>query len=186
MKRQVADVSAHEPDPLGASFARLIRWRARASIGADRSTPTTDTPARPSGSEMRPVPQPEFQQAPTVVQRQRPPERHVAPPEGPGVLPVVERRVFVPALVAFGAGARAPPSGVAAYSAFWPTVANSMVCWISTKRGAGLRGLGLVSRQFGEILIAGAAHGVGGRLLDRLLDARTPLPPHRFGLLAAA
>ena len=62
--------------------------------------PTRLTPARASGSEMRPVPQPSSSTAPSAPERDATPERHVAPAERPRVLPVVERRVLVPAFPA--------------------------------------------------------------------------------------
>jgi hypothetical protein len=57
------------------------------------------------------------------IQREIPPERYVAAAKGLRILPVVERRVVVPAFVAF-------------HYDFCPTVANSIVCWISTNAGA--------------------------------------------------
>src|SRR5262245_24089357 len=53
------------------------------------------------------------------VQGKVPPERYVAPPQRLRIFPVVERRVIVPAFMAF-------------HHTFCPTVANSIVCWIST------------------------------------------------------
>ena len=41
-----------------SSRPRLTRCRALASIGVERSIPTTGTPARPSGTAIRPVPHP--------------------------------------------------------------------------------------------------------------------------------
>ena len=113
------------------SFERRTRWRARCSIGAERSMPTSGTPARPSGRAMRPVPQPELQHRAAGLQRQVAPERHVTPAERPRVLPVVERRVVVPAFVAFGLDAgrlsrfRLPPHPTQIVVPRWQTASCS-------------------------------------------------------------
>jgi len=67
----------------------------------------------------------QFQHLPASVQGKIPPERHIAPTQCLRILPVVEGRVVIPALVTF----HQPQF-------FCPTVANSMVCWISTNAAA--------------------------------------------------
>ena len=57
--------------PTSRRAARAAARRARASIGADRSMPTSATPARASGSEMRPVPQPSSSTGPSRARRDR-------------------------------------------------------------------------------------------------------------------
>ena len=78
-----------------ATFARAAP-RARASAPSGRCRPAC-TPARASGSETRPVPQPSSSTGPRDRGATPLPERHVAPAERLRVLPVVERRVLVPA-----------------------------------------------------------------------------------------
>ena len=53
-ERQRADVAANQMAHVRGSRPRRTRCRARASMASDRSMPTTGTPARASGSEMRP------------------------------------------------------------------------------------------------------------------------------------
>jgi len=49
-----------------ARQARATRCCARSSIGAERSMPTTSTPARASGTVTRPVPQPSSSTTPSA------------------------------------------------------------------------------------------------------------------------
>ena len=84
---------------------RRVAARVRASAPTDRCR-RASTPARASGSETRPVPQPSSRTGPSRSQRDAAPERHVAAAERPRVLPVVERRVLVPALPAFASHVR--------------------------------------------------------------------------------
>ena len=64
--------------------------------------PTSRAPALATGTAMRPVPQPSSSTGPSCAGGQPLPERDVAPRDGLRVLPVVERRVVVPAVPAFG------------------------------------------------------------------------------------
>ena len=103
-ERQRADVAADEPQARRPRRRRASRERRhaaprarehrRGSVDADERTP-----ARASGSEMRPVPQPSSSTGPRACSGDVAPERHVAPAERPGVLPVVERRVRRPSPV---------------------------------------------------------------------------------------
>ena len=63
--------------------------------------PTSGTPARPERQRDATRPATELQNTAAAVQREIPPEGHVALAERPRILPVVERRVVVPAFVAF-------------------------------------------------------------------------------------
>ena len=78
---------------------------ARACVRARHGTRPIDANERyarsPQGKEMRPVPQPSSNAAATMA-GEIPPERHIAFAERPRILPVIERRVVVPAFVASG------------------------------------------------------------------------------------
>ena len=102
-ERQRADVAADQRSDWRDAPARAdgLRRARASSIGADRSMPTRSTPARASGSETRPVPQPSSSTGPSRLRGDAAPERDVATAERLRVLPVVERRVLVPALPAF-------------------------------------------------------------------------------------
>ena len=90
-----ADVAA---DEAGAPpcFDRRRRRRARASIGADRSTPTRRTPVVATGSSTRPVPHPSSSTGPPARCASRVQNATSALPMRPGVLPIIEGRITVP------------------------------------------------------------------------------------------
>ena len=110
-ERQRADVAAHEARVGESAESMRFARSASARRARDRASARTDrcrracTPARASGSEMRPVPHPSSSTGPSASSGDAPPERHVAAAERPRVLPVVERRVLVPAFPAFGRSA---------------------------------------------------------------------------------
>ena len=84
---------------LPVSRARLTRVRARVSIGLERSMPTSGDASPPERQRDAACAATELQDRATTVQRQIPPEGHVALAERPRIFPVIERRVVVPALV---------------------------------------------------------------------------------------
>ena len=89
---------------LGQSAARAIEHR-RGAIDADQ------TDAGPCERQRDPSrAASELEHRAVGLERDAAPERHVAPAERPRVLPVVERRVVVPAFPAFSAGL-CPDSG---------------------------------------------------------------------------
>ena len=79
--------------------------RARSSIGAERSMPTSVNAGRDERQRNAPGAAAKLEHRAVGVERDAAPERHVAPAERPRVLPVVERRVVVPAFPAFAARA---------------------------------------------------------------------------------
>ena len=117
--------------------------------------PTSETPARPRGIAMRPVPhraRAPDPPAPTATSAENGTSRR----RGCARSPVVEGRVL------------SQPSNPSLR--FWPTVAKSMVFWISTNLDR-LGGFGCIRLQVRRILAPkGANRGVVRRLLEQALN----------------
>ena len=101
------------------------------------------------------------------AERHGPPERHVAPARGYARSPSRRRRVLVPAFITLR-------------YVFWPTVAKSMVFWISTKPGPAFAASAAYVCSTSRYSRPSGANRVGRRLLEQALDRLlTPLSRRR-------
>ena len=150
-----------EPVP-GHSLPGKCQHRRR-SIDADqRNTGARERKGDPAGAAAQ------LQHGAAGIQGEIPPERHVAAAQGLRILPVVERRVVVPAFVAFHVASRG--SALSGSYDLCPTVANSIVCWISTNAVAAVAAA-LVRGQRQEQFASELTHVLAS---DSLEDSSAP------------
>ena len=190
-ERERADVTEREARPRGyrepaGAPAGEGHHRARAIEPHDRDAGPRHRDGEPPG------PAPQLEDRPPLAAGEVLPEAHVLPPHRPGVLPVVERRVVVPAVPAFAGRPRV--RGVRRHRVrvrprmiqgfwLWPNVRDSMPVKESPHHehpvGSSIRPAHAAYDQFGHPRTAQADGAARHHLVRRRAPRPRALPDRR-------